>query len=193
MAVALLWIVRRFYIMRTYSIIILILSLTSISVLADGKTSSPQKSPPSGGWTMSFYGDVSGQQYKTDLRSSDLTNTPTWSFQTENPPVSVGEGVQLATNGLTKILGSLKGWSRGDITLKEWPGGYWIYKIDFQGPIYSHSQSQSGLPRFQSQSGLAVFVLMNGRVICPKPIQKGKTPNNALEPTATAPSVSTEP
>ena len=125
------------------------------------------------GSVMSYYGNVLGQPYKTDVRSSDITNAPAWSFQTENPPVSVREATQLAAKSLTETLGSLKNWNRQDITLMEWPEGYWIYRIDFQGPLYS---LQTNLPSMKSESSLTVFVLMNGKVICPKPIQNKLTP-----------------
>jgi hypothetical protein len=121
---------------------------------------------------MMYGGDVSGKAYQTVLRSSDFPEAPMWSLHTENPPVSVKKAVTLATQALTEVTGNVKGWSLQDITLIKSPGSYWIYKIDFQGPIYkSHSPSPIGFGQSsQSQSGLVVYVLMNGRVISPTPM-----------------------
>jgi hypothetical protein len=110
--------------MRIY-LLIMVLAIPSSIVFADGAISAIQGSPSiNGAWSMSAYGDVMGQKYTTDIRSSDLINTPAWSLKDENPPVSVREAARLAKKSLTENLGNLKGWSRSDITLKEWPGGH---------------------------------------------------------------------
>jgi hypothetical protein len=133
---------------------------------------------------MMYGGDVSGEAYQTVLRSSDFPDAPTWSFHSENPPVSVKEAVKLATEALTNVLGNHDGWSLQDITLMKSPGDYWIYKVDFLGPIYKpHSPSTFGFGKqAQSKSSLVVFVLMDGHVVFPKPIT-----STALEPMPTMP------
>jgi hypothetical protein len=136
---------------------------------ASGPLLEAQASLP-GDTTIMFSGDVQGNQYISVVRSADATNAPRWSADRGNPPVAVGEAARLAAKGLAKTLGDLAGWSRGDITLHEWPGsgrGYWFYQIEFQGPTYTRSNTQ-----FKSGSKLTVLVLMNGRVICPKPAKE---------------------
>jgi hypothetical protein len=125
---------------------------------------SSQVSLPAGG-AMMFSGDVLGHQYFCVVRSEDITNAPAWSAGRDNPPVSVREAARLATKSLAETLGDLKGWSRSEITLHEWPAvGYWIYQIKFEGPSYTMPNT-----RLNSESVMTVVVLMNGQVICPKP------------------------
>jgi hypothetical protein len=168
-------------IMKTSSL----LFIGAAFLLIAGCATAPQHpDPTNGNWSMMYGGDVSGKAYQTVLRSSDFPDAPTWSLHTGNPPVSIKKAATLATEALTKVTGNLKGWSLQDITLMKSPGSYWIYKIDFQGPIYKpHFPSSFGFgQQSQSQSDLVIFILMNGRVISPKPM-----PNTASEPTPTAP------
>jgi hypothetical protein len=145
---------------------------STILLIAGCATAPRHPDPTNGSWSMMYGGDVLGKAYQTVLRSSDFPDAPTWSLHTGNPPVSVKMAATLATEVLTKVTGNLKDWSLRDITLMKSPGGYWIYKIDFQGPIYKpHSPSAFGFgQQSQSQSGLVVYVLMNGRAISPKPM-----------------------
>jgi hypothetical protein len=163
--------------MRTYYFIIFTFILSGVSLLADDVVPADEPGPP-----MMVSGNVQGRQYQTSVRISDFTNVPVWTRQEANPPISVREALRLATKGLSKTVGDLKGWHRGNISLIEMSKERWVYQVEYRGPSYQNPKYN-----FTSDSSVIVFVLMNGRVICPKPVQNDKTPNTALEPTPTAP------
>lgn len=152
--------------MRAYYIAILILVLSGTNFFADTNLPSQKFSQPDpGGWGVGISGNVMGRHYSATIGPSDVANTPKWSFETENPPVSVREAVRLARKSLADTVGDLKDWTTERVSLAKLPEGYWVYEIEFDGPSYRAHQDE--LVSFRSAMG--VYVLMNGRAICPQP------------------------
>lgn len=162
--------------MRTFFPSILILVWITSTALAGVEISKPKAGRSKAG-EMRISGDVKGHNYETIVHISDVTNAPIWSPERDNPPLAVRDAERLARKGLARTVWDLKGWTRDEITLLEYPipfrdpalpsAGYWIYSFHFFGPGYPAPKEDKYAATYGSQ--LTVIVLMNGKAVCPEP------------------------
>jgi hypothetical protein len=126
--------------------------------------------------SMSVYGDYRGRRYFSIVRLSDLSATPLWFGDGDKPPVSAGEAVNHASKALVQLLGNVADWKPTNVSLFEWPAsGHWIYKVQFDGPVYEVTNST---PNTQSQSVMMILVLMDGHAVVPEPAKENSPRQN---------------
>jgi hypothetical protein len=117
-----------------------------------------------GSGTMMSSGNIKGQSYETIIHISDITNSPIWLTNQDNPPLAARRAERLAAKALADSVGGISGWSPGNITLMDFGNGHWLYQIPFSGPTYQSPDKSTTW-----ESDVTVFVTMSGKAFGPEP------------------------
>jgi|GEM_PF-2571905 len=122
------------------------------------------------GFAMSQTFQREGQEYRYELETEDVKNTPSWNpANGGDPPLSWQSAVQIARANLKRFVKNADGWKIKTIKLDEVDTQKWIYDISFS------CLSQECLEKFDTSFNL--WVKMDGVVVEPiiKPIEKRNT------------------
>jgi hypothetical protein len=112
---------------------------------------------------------MAGTEYELSLAGSNLVAAPRWVMEgSRNPRLLPGKAVSLARREVTKKFAAAASWNIDSICMESYPetipGGAnalcdrWYYQIEFQPAGW-----KAGDDHYR------VWVLMDGRVILPKP------------------------
>lgn len=104
----------------------------------------------------SYYG---GERYVTAVPLARLADTPSWSPDTEHPPLSPGRAVEIARAALAQLVPNAQEWRRQTLTLST-PGhiNKYYYLVQFAAPPHHNS------PHTTSGT-IEIAVLMDGQAI----------------------------
>ena len=97
------------------------------------------------------------ETFRFEITSADLTATPSWSDENENPPLAPRQAVQTARSTLLQLMSEKVKWDLASIRLL--PSDIkdkWFYEVEFREPAHPLSIDHP-LGR------ISVYVLMNGK------------------------------
>ena len=97
------------------------------------------------------------ENFRFEITSADLTATPSWSDENENPPLAPRQAVQIARATLLQLMSEKVKWDLASIRLR--PSDMkdkWFYEIEFREPARPISIAHP-------LGGISVYVLMNGK------------------------------
>ena len=97
------------------------------------------------------------ETFRFEITSADLTATPSWNDENENPPLAPRQAVQIARATLLQLMSEKVKWDLAGIRLR--PSDMkdkWFYEIEFREPAHPISIAHP-------LGGISVYVLMNGK------------------------------
>jgi hypothetical protein len=106
---------------------------------------------------------VGENRYDFTVTTEEMTKSPVWGEQDENPPLSARRAMQIARKRLDELIPDAKDWKFEDLSMYEWKDGHWLDLIEFEDigpPGETHYNGPSITMR--------IPVLMNGVAIQPK-------------------------
>jgi len=100
------------------------------------------------------YSMIGGQFLILEPTREELAESPAWTpFSEDEPPISVGEAIRIATNEFTRYFPDHEDWSLAGISLDLLCGGRWVWLLRWQ-------------PKRKGDVGTVLLpVLMSGAVI----------------------------
>jgi len=106
-------------------------------------------------------GKANGKHYEFVVTKADIANTPVWSRDSENPPLSPRRAGQIARTQLEELLPEGKAWLLREITLAQLGDDvHWLYLVTFEPPPFGH-------PAEKDPDFIRIIVLMNGKTTPP--------------------------
>ena len=112
----------------TFLSVVLLLSLFQ---LAHGQTNESDQSRLRG-FSMGQTFQHDGREYKYQLSTEDIKDTPSWDPLKGNPPLSMQNAITIARDNLKRFVKTPKIWQVKSIKLEELDTQKWIYDISFQ-------------------------------------------------------------
>jgi hypothetical protein len=110
------------------------------------------------GWS-SYY---NAKRYDFNITYEQLNETPAWTQDAENPPLSARKAIAQARDYLPKVLTDAKQWRLGTLGLTAvGDKDKWVYVVEFLGP-HPPGVADGPVP------SMKLVVLMNG--MCVKPV-----------------------
>jgi len=101
-----------------------------------------------------------GKTFSTEFSPQDLSGTPSWNPEKENPPISVSEAAKESRAFLGKYFPNPAAWEIERITYDQFGKDKWIYVIGF---TLDKERSRDG-----HAASFSVFLKMDGTFFEPK-------------------------
>ncbi len=106
-------------------------------------------------------GKANEKHYEFAVTRADIANTPIWSRESENPPLSPRRAGQIARTQLEELLPEGKAWLLREITLAQLGDDiHWLYLVTFEPPPIGH-------PGEKDPDFMRIIVLMDGKTTPP--------------------------
>jgi hypothetical protein len=108
-----------------------------------------------------FTVEYGGKKYEFRISEQALQNTPVWTPDQDNPPLSARSAIDIAKNEMAALLPNGKDWRLYEVTLRPLDD-HWVYLVQFLEPLRPDGGGQ------QLSNGFQVVVLMNGVAVMPR-------------------------
>jgi hypothetical protein len=120
------------------------------------------------GFSMGSSFQFDGKEYRYELDTDAIKDTPSWDISESDPPLSVPRAVEIGKIQLEKLIKNTKGWDVDVVSLHQADRRKWYYNIHFSCMEPGCSDKVLG--------GFTILVKMDGVPVEPKiaPVPKPK-------------------
>ncbi|MBK7933962.1 MAG: hypothetical protein IPK01_10775 [Acidobacteria bacterium] len=144
--------------MRFQSILTILVCLFATSfVLAQANSEFPDGLR---GFSMSSSFQFDGKEYRYELNTDAIKDTPSWNVSDGEPPLPIVRAVDIAKAQLKKLIKKTKGWDVDFVNLHQADRKKWYYEIHFTCIEIGCSDKATG--------GFTILVKLDGSPVEPK-------------------------
>lgn len=116
--------------MKFKFIVLSVVLLLSLLQFAQAQTNESEQTKLRG-FAMGQTFQYDGREYKYELATDDVKDTPSWNSSSGEPPLSLPNALTVARNNLKRFIKNTDGWNVKSINLSEVDTQKWIYIVSF--------------------------------------------------------------